>query len=165
MRGCSCFLKSSIISRMSSWTPDAVPDEEMKKNNFLFVTYTIIQSITSSEICALQPIQVQTHLEQWAANAAAPREQLGVRCLAQGSYLSRGQFLPEPRFEPTTLGYKSDALSIRPRLPHGRDGGGPCFWWAGLDKWVHSLHMVFVTATAALVHSKKGLSPKIHFMW
>ncbi len=27
------------------------------------------------------------------------------------------QFLPEPRFEPTTSGYKSDALSIRPRLP------------------------------------------------
>ncbi len=26
------------------------------------------------------------------------------------------QFLPEPRFEPTTSGYKSDALSIRPRL-------------------------------------------------
>ncbi len=32
---------------------------------------------------------------------------------AQGSHLSRGQFLPEPRFEPTTSGYKSDALSIR----------------------------------------------------
>ncbi len=29
-----------------------------------------------------------THLEQWAANAAAPGEQLGVRCLAQGSHLS-----------------------------------------------------------------------------
>ncbi len=43
-------------------------------------------------------------------------EQLGVRCLAQGSHLSRRQFLPEPRFEPTTSGYKSDALSIRPRL-------------------------------------------------
>ncbi len=27
---------------------------------------------------------------QWAANAAAPGEQLGVRCLAQGSHLSRG---------------------------------------------------------------------------
>ncbi len=38
-----------------------------------------------------------THLEQWAVNAAAPGEQLGVRCLAQGSHLSRGQFLPEPR--------------------------------------------------------------------
>ncbi len=37
----------------------------------------------------------------------------GVRCLAQGSHLSRGQFLPEPRFEPTTSGYKCDALSIR----------------------------------------------------
>ncbi len=30
------------------------------------------------------------HLEQWAANAAAPEEQLGVRCPAQGSHLSRG---------------------------------------------------------------------------
>ncbi len=30
------------------------------------------------------------HPEQWAANAAAPGEQLGVRCLAQGSHLSRG---------------------------------------------------------------------------
>ncbi len=31
-----------------------------------------------------------THPEQWAANAAAPGEQLGVSCLAQGSHLSRG---------------------------------------------------------------------------
>ncbi len=29
-------------------------------------------------------------LEHWAANAVAPGEQLGVRCLAQGSHLSRG---------------------------------------------------------------------------
>ncbi len=41
----------------------------------------------------------------------------GVRCLDQVSHLSRGQFLPELRFEPTTSGYKSDARSIRPRLP------------------------------------------------
>ncbi len=33
---------------------------------------------------------LNTHPEQWAANAAAPGEQLGVRCLAQGSPLSRG---------------------------------------------------------------------------
>ncbi len=62
---------------------------------------------------------MHTHLEQWAANAVAPGEQLGVRCLAQGSHLSRGQFLPEPRFEPTTSDYNSEALSIRPQLPHG----------------------------------------------
>ncbi len=31
---------------------------------------------------------VNTHPEQWAANAAAPGEQLRVRCLAQGSQLS-----------------------------------------------------------------------------
>ncbi len=57
-----------------------------------------------------------THLEQWAADTAAPGQQLGVRCLAQGSQLSRGQFLLEPRFEPTTSDYKSNALSTRPRL-------------------------------------------------
>ncbi len=54
-----------------------------------------------------------THLEQWAADTAAPGEQSGVQCLAQGSHLSRGQFLPELRFEPTTSGYKSNARSIR----------------------------------------------------
>ncbi len=57
---------------------------------------------------------VNTHLEQWAANAAAPGEQLGVRCLAQGSHLSRGieggesagysQSLPDLRLKPTTFG-------------------------------------------------------------
>ncbi len=40
-----------------------------------------------------------------AADIAAPGEQLGVRCLAQGSHLSRGHFLQEPRFKPTNLGY------------------------------------------------------------
>ncbi len=44
-------------------------------------------------------------LKQWAADDAAPGEQLGVRCLAQGSHLSRGHFLPEQGFEPTTLDY------------------------------------------------------------
>ncbi len=34
---------------------------------------------------------VNIHLEQWVAiYAAAPGDQLGVRCLAQGSHLSRG---------------------------------------------------------------------------
>ncbi len=34
---------------------------------------------------------MNTHPEQWAAfYAAAPGEKLVVRCLAQGSYLSRG---------------------------------------------------------------------------
>ncbi len=46
-------------------------------------------------VLCIQPIQLRTHTvnthpEQWAANAVAPGEQLGVRCLAQGSHLSRG---------------------------------------------------------------------------
>ncbi len=44
----------------------------------------------SEFVLCIIPIQVHTHPEQWAANAAAPREQLGVRCLAQGSHLCRG---------------------------------------------------------------------------
>ncbi len=49
---------------------------------------------------------VNTHSEQLAANAAAPGEQLGERCLAQGSHLSHG-----------IEGGESDSLSIRPWLP------------------------------------------------
>ncbi len=74
----------------------------------------------SSEQTHTHTHTVNTHPEQRAAiYAAAPGEQLGVRCLAQGSHLSRGieggksagHSLPRP------LGYKSDSLSIRPRLP------------------------------------------------
>ncbi len=66
------------------------------------------------------PGAVDTHTHTPGAVGRSIGEQLGVRCRAQGSLLSRGQFLPEPRFEPTTSSYKSDALSIRattaPRL-------------------------------------------------
>ncbi len=74
----------------------------------LFVTYTIIQSIMSSEMCSLHLTHPSAHT--WCSGQ--PTLQLGVRCLAQGSHLSRGHFqpepghfLPEPGFEPTTLGY------------------------------------------------------------
>ncbi len=61
---------------------------------------------------------MNSHPEQWAANAAAPGEQLGVRFLAQGFNLSRGieggeralvihsphrQFLPDLRLELATF--------------------------------------------------------------
>ncbi len=46
-----------------------------------------------------------------------PGSSWGFWCLAQGSHLSCGQFLLETRFESTNSGYKSNALSIRPRLP------------------------------------------------
>ncbi len=71
---------------------------------------------------------VNTHPEQWAAiYVAAPGEQLGARCLAQG-YLnhsieggeSAGHSLPpptipaSPRLELNPLDYESDSLTIRP---------------------------------------------------
>ncbi len=78
---------------------------------------------------------VNTHQEHWAAiNAAAPGEQLWVRCLAQG-HLSRGieggesavhSLPPHPTYNPCRswdsnlqpLGYKSYSLYIRSYLPH-----------------------------------------------
>ncbi len=93
---------------------------------------------------------MHTHLEQWAADAAASGEQLWVRCLAQGSHLSHGLFLLELRFKPTTSGYKSNALSVRPRLPRGLivfklNSFSPQFFcflrcdgWYVPSSWIHS---------------------------
>ncbi len=47
-------------------------------------------------------------MEQWAADTAAPGEQLGVRCLAQGSHLSRGH-------GPARAGIRTDNLGL-PRV-------------------------------------------------
>ncbi len=56
------------------------------------------------------PGAMDTHTHTWSGQSG---EQFGVRCLAQGSHLSCGQFLPEPRLEPTISSYKSNALSTR----------------------------------------------------
>ncbi len=52
-------------------------------------TWNLCSAFNPSK-CTHTHTVVNIHPEQWAANAAAPREQLGVRCLAQGSHLSRG---------------------------------------------------------------------------
>ncbi len=96
------------------WCSQCGRKKRIKLRWALFVTYTIIQSITSSEICALHLTHPSAHT--WSSGQPTlrcPGSSLEVRCLAQGSHLSRRQFLPEPRFESTTSGYKSDALSIR----------------------------------------------------
>ncbi len=68
---------------------------------------------------------VNTHPEQWAAiYAAAPGEQLGVGCLAQG-HLSRGieggesavHSLPPPTIPAGPETRTRNPLTIRPRLP------------------------------------------------
>ncbi len=96
---------------------------------------------------------VNTHLEQWAANAAAPGEQLGVRCLAQGSHLSRGieggesagYSLPSPTIPAGPETQTHDLRVTSPTLyplghdcPHMRS-----VWTAWLQFWrkQHLLHI------------------------
>ncbi len=110
------FFKTSSVPKPSELP--FVLQQQIKLRWALFVTYTIIQSIMRSEMCSLH----LTHPSAHTPGAVGSRhcgagEQLGYRCLAQGSHLSRGHFLPEPGFEPTILGYKSNAISIRPQLP------------------------------------------------
>ncbi len=75
----------------------------------LFVTYTIIQSITSSEMCSLH----LTHPSAHTLGAVDSRRcsSWGFGALLKG--LTSVVDMQEPRFKPTTSGYKSDALSIR----------------------------------------------------
>ncbi len=128
-------------------------------DDFLLVTYTIIQNI---------PIQVHKHLEQWAANADVPGEQSGVRCLAQGSHLSRGieggenarYWLPPPtipagaEIRTRNLGYKSYTLSIRPRLPPNaiKSCALTCFFtWVLLNALIYVSESLWKHPCAVLV--------------
>ncbi len=79
-------------------------------------THTHLEQWTHTHTHTPGAVDTHTHTHTWSSGGSSG-EQSGVRCLAQGSHLSLGQFLPELRFEPTTSGYKSNALSIRPRLP------------------------------------------------
>ncbi len=83
-------------------------------------THTHLEQWTHTHTWSSGHTHRHTHLEQWAhththtpgaVNAVAPGEQLGVRCLAQGSHLSRGQFLPEPRTHNLRLPPSSDSFS------------------------------------------------------
>ncbi len=55
-----------------------------------------------------------THLEQWAADCAAPGEQSWTSCRSRDSN-------PQPW---VTSGFKSNALSIRPTTAHVKRLGG-----------------------------------------
>ncbi len=83
-----------------------------KKNIFSFVTYTIIQSITSSEMCALHLTHPSAH-----TLGAVDSQYCGARGAVGGS-------VPCSRVSPQSWSiparaeiHKSDALSVRPRLP------------------------------------------------
>ncbi len=64
--------------------------QQIKLGWALFVTYTIIQSIMRSEMCSL-------HLSRPSVHTVGSR-----LCSARGAVVD---FLSEPGFEPTTLGY------------------------------------------------------------
>ncbi len=84
---CLCKLVSHAGSRQSH---DSVLLEKWSDMKWHPSMVTHTQNVCSSFNPSKCTHTVNTHPEQWAANAAAPGDQLGVRCLAQGSHLSRG---------------------------------------------------------------------------
>ncbi len=90
----------------------------------LFVTYTIIQSIMSSEMCSLHLCAIQVH----TLSAVGSRHcSWGFGALLKGltsvdtSSQSRDTSCQSRDLNPqpwVTSGFKYNALSIRPRLPH-----------------------------------------------
>ncbi len=105
---------------------------------------------------------VNTHPEQWAAiYAAAPREQLGARCLDQGHLIvelrvERAlyihsihlQFLPARDSNPQPFDYKSNSLTIRPRLPH--DCSPWRFEFTSDSNLSHSFWLNYLVATVKI---------------
>ncbi len=67
-------------------------------------------------MCSLHLTHPSAHT--WSSGQPTLRRP-GVRGLAQGSHLNRGLFLPEPGFEPTTLGYPYVSSPTRYPLGHG----------------------------------------------
>ncbi len=67
--------------------------------------------------CTQQTHIVNTHPEQWAAiYAVAPREQLGVRCLAQGHLVlvfTPPTYNPDRDSNSQPFNYESESLTIR----------------------------------------------------
>ncbi len=113
---------------------------------------------------------VNTQPEQWAAiYAAAPGEQLGVRCLAQG-HLSRGieggeyihsphlQFLLAQDLNSQPFDYESDSLSIRPRLPPKENANNRTVCVTGhmVDRQRCARMCVFMRALSCAAHICHG---------
>ncbi len=83
-----------------------------------FICHTIIQSITSSEMCSLHLTHPSAHtLEPVGSWRCGTRGAVGGSVPCSRVSPQSWTILTEPRFEPTTSGYKSNALFIRPRLP------------------------------------------------
>ncbi len=104
-------IKGNTLIFINSYVRTAV----IKLRWALFVTYTIIQSITSSKMCSLH----LTHPSAHTLGAVGSRR-CGARGAVGGS-VPCSNVLPQSwtipagaRFEPTTSGYKSNTLSTRP---------------------------------------------------
>ncbi len=91
-------------------------------------THTVVSSEQTNTHTHTHTHSVNTHPEQWAANAAAPGNSWGFGALLKDltsvmvlRWRERWTSTYNPCWtgdpNPQPLGYKSDSLSIRPRLP------------------------------------------------
>ncbi len=84
----------------------------------LFVTYTIIQSIMSSEMCSLHLTHPSAHT--WSSGQPTVRRSWGFGALLKGltSVVDNSCQSQDSNPQPwVSSGFKSNTVSIRPRLP------------------------------------------------
>ncbi len=95
--------------------------------------------------------------------AAAPGEQLGVRCLAQG-HLNRGiggeenlEFLPDRDSSLQPFEYKSYSPTIRPQLT-------PIIWWMNDELCIYIVLFVYRCTPKTLYNHVGGLSSTTYIL-
>ncbi len=106
------------------------------------MSHTQLYRITSSEMCSLHLIHPSAQ-HTWSSGQPTlrrPGSSWGFGALLKGLTSVVNNSLPEPRFEPTTSGYKSDALSIRAMTVTAI--------WSG-QMWHLYISMVLTTETNA----------------
>ncbi len=118
---------------------------------------------------------VNTHPEQWAAifMLRRPGSSWGFGALLKGTSVvvlrvetftpPHLQFLSDQDLNPQPLGYESDSLTIRPRLPPMlpmtvKQGGGHTILWGCFSaKGTGQLHRIKGTMDGAMYHQGQGI--------
>ncbi len=104
-----------LLGHMASTA--AVTPLGLLQGSLLFVTYTIIQGIISSEMLGSLHLTHPKRIRTWSSGQPLYGARGAVRGSVPCSRALQSQFLPARDLNLQTSGYRPDSLTIRPRLP------------------------------------------------